>query len=71
MIRNRSPPDVCRLTVRAVGGILKMRPTGSVRGLFCVAWLYVRVHPEMQHFTVRISLQRIFEKKWKFLILAF
>lgn len=64
MIRNRSPPGVCWLTVRAGSGILKMRPTGSGRGL-------LRVHPEMQHFTVRISLQRIFEKKWKFLILAF
>ena len=71
MIRNRSPPGVCWLTVRAVGGILRTRPTGSGRGLFCVACIYTRVHPEVQRFTVRISLQRIFEEKWKLLILTF
>ena len=32
MIKNRSPPGVCWLTVRAVGGISKMRPTESGRG---------------------------------------
>ena len=71
MIRNRSPPGVCWLTVRAGSGILKVRPTGSGRGLFCVTCICARVHPQAQRFTVRISLQRIFEKMEHLLILTF